>query len=559
MTITAEIAGGTRLEFPDGTPDAVIQQTVKKVVGRQKAEADTAAWQKTINPTSDSGVENFMAGIGKAITDTGRGLGQVVGLVSEDDVKDSRKRDAALMDTGAGLSGDIAGNVGMALLPGGALKAAGTVATRLPGATKVAEALSKAGSTLLAPKSLKSAAAVGGGLGLVQPAESATERVTNTLLGGSISGAASAVPRAVGRVLSPQTRPEAKALLDEGVNLTPGQIMGGAAQRVEEGLTSVPVVGDAIKAAQRRGIESFDTAAINRALEPIGQKLPKALKGHEAVAHAQQALGDAYDALLPKLTGNLRPKFMDDLAKINVMGENLPPEQAGQLTRIIENEVVKRFTSQGKASGETLKNIESKLGNLAKDFGRSDNYDVRILGDAVQEVQAALRRMVEDVNPSYGKELAKINEGYANFKRVQKAAAAVGAKEGVFTPAQLHNAAKAGDRSKDKARFAVGEALMQDFSGAGKGVMGATVPDSGTPFRIANMLTLGGGAYLDPMIAGGTLASAGAYSPPVQKVLQALLAQRPEVARQLGKKVSATAPYLTGASLPAVGIINANE
>lgn len=517
---------------------------------------------------SDSGMDNFMAGVGKAIYDTGRGAGQLLGLVRNEDVKESRRLDKDLMDTGAGVGGNIAGNIGIALLPGGALKAAGTAAGSIPAAARVAEALNVAGNTMLAPKSIKAAAAVGSGLGALQPAESAQERVTNAILGGAISAGANAVPKAVSRVLNPQTSPEAATLMKEGVTLTPGQIMGGTAQRVEDGATSLPVIGDAIKAAQRRGIESFDEAAINRTLAPISQKLPKGLKGYEAVAYAQEALGDAYEALLPKLKGALdnaapanalpakagqaaTPTLREELDVIRQMGANLPEAQAGQLNRIIENEVVKRFTPAGIASGETLKNIESKLGGMAKDFARSENYDVRTMGDAVQEVQAALRRMVENVNPGYGKELSAVNSGWANFKRVQKAAASVGAKEGVFTPAQLQSAVKAADKSKDKARFAVGEAMMQDLSGAGKSVMSSTVPDSGTPFRLANLATMGGGYLLDPMVAGGAITGAAAYTDPVLKVTQALLAQRPEIVRQFGPKVAATAPYL---SIPAFGV-----
>lgn len=541
-------------------------------------------FREKVDPTDGmSGGQKFAAGMGKAISDTGLGLKQLASYVVPGmdsaavtrEVIEARQRDKPLTDTGEGLAGDIAGNVGMALLPGGVLKGA-SAAARGAGATRVAETLSSAGGTMLAPKSIPSALAVGGGLGVVQPAESAAERVTNTLVSGGITGAAQAAPRAVGRMLAPKTNPEAKALIDEGVSLTPGQIMGGAAQRAEDGLTSVPVLGDAIKAAQRRGIESFDTVAINRSLEPIGKSLPRGMKGHEAVAFAQDALGEAYDALLPRMKGELNaaapvnalpaaagqmpaPTLMQELDSIRQLGANLPPDQAGQLNRIIDNEVIKRFTPQGLASGETLKQIESKLGKMAAQFGRSDNYDVQTLGDAVQEVQAALRRMVENVNPGHGKELKAINEGWANFKRIQKAAASVGAKDGVFTPAQLHSAAKAGDKSKDKARFAVGEALMQDLSKAGKSTLSPTVPDSGTPFRLANLATMGGGYWLDPTIAAGIGGGAAAYTPAVQRVIQALLVERPELMRQLGPKVAATAPQLTGATLAIPATINANQ
>ncbi|MEG7603096.1 hypothetical protein, partial [Listeria monocytogenes] len=88
------------------------------------------------------------------------------------------------------------------------------------------------------------------------------------------------------------------------------------------------------------------------------------------------------------------------------------------------------------------------------------------LGDAYKQLQSELRDLVTRSNPAHADELKAINTGWASFKRIQNAAAKVGSEEGVFTPAQLQNAVRALDRSKDKARFAEGNALMQDLSGA---------------------------------------------------------------------------------------------
>ena len=78
----------------------------------------------------------------------------------------------------------------------------------------------------------------------------------------------------------------------------------------------------------------------------------------------------------------------------------------------------------------------------------------------------------------------KIDKAYANFKRIQRAAAGVGTEDGVFTPAQLLSAAKAMDRTKDKRAFSEGTALLQDLAAAGKEVMPSKIPDSGTAGRM---------------------------------------------------------------------------
>lgn len=314
------------------------------------------------------------------------------------------------------------------------------------------------------------------------------------------------VPAAVAKVAArPNLSPNVRMLADEGVQMTPGQIKGGTLRRIEDAATSVPILGDAIKGAQRRGIESFDAAAINRALKPIGDELPAGLTGNKAIEYAHGKLSDAYDGLLPKLRGDLdatqpvttgagpntpAPTFRQELESLRTAAKDLPPEQRSQLNDVIDKEVIGQFTNGGVASGETLKNIESLLGTLAKKKANSDNYHENTLGLAFQEIQAAMRRMVNSTNPAHEGELAKVNEGYANFKRVQGAASKVNATDGVFSPAQLNQAVRAGDRSKDKARFSEGNALMQDLSNAGKSTLSPTVPDSGTGLRAALLYSL---------------------------------------------------------------------
>ncbi len=342
--------------------------------------------------------------------------------------------------------------------------------------------------------------------------------------GAALGALAPAVASRGIRAVAPNLSDNAKLLVNEGVTLTPGQMAGGAIKRVEDAATSIPVLGDAIKAAQRRGIESFNTASINRSLAPIGESLPKGLKGHAAVEYAYGKLGDAYDNLLPKMKGNLDAGLKQDIDAIRQLGMEVPEPQRGQLTRILDNEVLKKFPpgGGGATSGEAIKGMESNLNHLSKTFKRSDNYDTRTLGGAVEEMQNALRRMVERNNPNHAEDLAKINEGYANFKRVQNAASSATAQEGTFTPAQLHRSVRSGDTSKDKARFAEGNALMQDLSRAGKDVLPSSVPDSGTPLRsmVAYALTHPARAIgLGIPIGAASLA----YTAPGQAALQNLL------------------------------------
>ncbi len=266
------------------------------------------------------------------------------------------------------------------------------------------------------------------------------------------------------------------------------------------------------------------------------------MRGNAAVEYARTRLGDAYENLLPNLRGDLNavpgagalprqagqsapPSFRQELDNIRQLGQNLPEPQRGQLERILDREIINRFTPQGMASGETLKDIESKLGGIRRANARSDDYDVRTLGDAVGEAQAAMRRMVENVNPQQQGELARINEGYANFKKVQDAAGRVGANQGVFSPAQLHSAVRSGDQSKDKRAFSEGNALMQDLSAAGRAVLPSSVPDSGTPFRSMAALAMAHPLKATGMALPLSLGALG-YTPAGQNLIRGILTRQ---------------------------------
>ena len=375
------------------------------------------------------------------------------------------------------------------------------------------------------------------------------EKGTQVALGGLAGAAAPALASGVARVIKPQTSPNVSTLLDEGVKLTPGQILGGGWKRLEDAATSVPFLGDAIKSAQRRSVETFNEAAINRALAPIGEKLPAGMRaGREAVEFAADKVSDAYERLLPTMHGQLDAQLRSEIAGVKVLGKNLPATQRGQLDRLIKAEITDRFTAGGRASGETLKMIESELGKNQKIFQRSEDYDTRKLGDATQELQASLRRMFERVNPGKAEELTKANTAYANLVRVQDAAGRVGAKEGVFSPSQLTGAVRKADPSKAKNAFARGDALMQDLSDAGNAVLPPSIGDSGTATRA--MVSMGLLGELGKLGFGMSLAAP--YSAGGQVLSRLALASRPQGANALAQFARQQGPALTPALVSGV-------
>ena len=172
-------------------------------------------------------------------------------------------------------------------------------------------------------------------------------------------------------------------------------------------------------------------------------------------------------------------------------------------------------------------------------------------------LKGGLRSLLSQQNPQHAKALDAANEAWANFTRVQGAAGMQGAKEGIFTPAQLSSAVRGQDRSLRHGAFAKGEALMQDLSDSGQKVLNSTVPDSGTPYRAALGLAAGGGlAAVNPAALAGTIGASALYTQPAQKVIAALLTQRPELARNLGLAFQRGAPY---GAIPGAAFANSQE
>ena len=478
--------------------------------------------QARVDPTEGmSGTDRFLAGAGKAFMDAGRGVGQLTGLMSQADVDEAKRLDADLMNTGAGVAGNVLGNV-----------AATAPALFVPGAATI-----------------RGGALLGSALGASQPVASGDSRTANALLGAAGGGVGGAINRGLTRVVNPNTSPEVRQLLKEGVRLTPGQVMGGFAKSVEDKLTSVPILGDAIVGAQRRAVESVNKAAFQRALDPIGERFTGNV-GREGVAEVQQKLGAAYDKLLPNLTFKADKEFAKDLLTIRSMTKQLPPQQAKQFQTIFQQQLIGKMTPNGLMNGASFKEVESQLLREARGYAGSADFDQRKLGAAIGELVESLKSGLARANPAQAKELNAINRGWANYARIRGAAGSTGAKEGIFTPAQLASAVRSQDKSVGKGAFAQGRALMQDLTDPAQKVVGSNYPDSGTAGRLLNAGALASGFY-HPAIPAALLGGAVPYTGLGQRVTAALLAKRPASAKALAEALERASPAMavTGATV----------
>ena len=498
-----------------------------------------------VNPTDDMSMSNrFFSGAGKAMVDLYRAgkqrlnIGDQAALQAE--IDESRRFDAPLMDTGAGVVGNIVGNIAATAVPFGAV-ARGAMAV---------PALANAYTAAQAARPILTAAGVGAGtgatMGALEPTATGESVAGNMARGAAIGAAGGLILGAVSRVVQPNTAPAARQLLDEGVRVTPGRTLGGMASRIEQGIESVPVIGDVVKGSHRLAIDDFNRAAYNRALAPIGEKATlKTPVGHEGIAFVEGKLSNAYDAVLNRIgTVRLDNTFADDVGNVVRMARTgLDDASSARLERVIWSNIFERMTPAGTMSAQTMKQVESELGRLARGLGRSEKFDDRQLSAAIREVQSSLRGATERAAPQFADELRAVNAGFANFVRIQNAASRLGSRDGVFSPSQLRGAVRANDNSVRKGASAKGEALMQDLADAGEKVLGRTVPDSGTPFRVFTALGAGNLAgLLEPTSLALGAAATLPYTRAGGHAARAAFALRPDEARRLAAILQAGAP-----------------
>lgn len=349
----------------------------------------------------------------------------------------------------------------------------------------------------------------------------------------------------VAGIIAPQVSPMVRKLLDEGVRLTPGQIAGQggiagrAVKQAEDILGSVPIVGGSIRAAQERGIADLNIAGINRALKPIGERLPKEMgPGHDAVSFAGDKLRDAYADVLPRLSGSLDNTFQTRINAIDARVD-LPAEYASKLdaVRVDLKNAFQRAGPNGAYSGRTLRDASERLEDVASTFRKSDDPYLRRVGDVAEQYRQQLHSLARRQNPEAAKRLRDIDRGYASLVRVEKAAA--GTADGAFSPAQYQSATRMTDRSARRRASARGQALDQDLASAANVVMTNRAAQGGSK-DVNSLIALGAGGAA--ALSGNPLAVAGAgvigagtlgYSRPAQAFARWTMARNPSAAEDV--------------------------
>lgn len=421
--------------------------------------------------------------------------------------------------------------------------------TNVVAAAKVPQIASLAGRVAVGAGS----GALSGGLTPVASDDFWNDKAKQVGIGAAVGGAVPVAAGAISRLISPaaSTNTDLALLKAEGVNPTIGQTLGGWANRTEEKLQSIPILGDMISRARGAARNEFNTAAINRATTPIGAKVTGS--GQEAVKQAGDALSDAYNSALAQVQHvPLDQQFHSQLGQLQQMSQSLVPDMSAKFNKTLSDVVLGRVGPQGSMLGSTYKDVDSELGRIASRYGKSQTASEQEYGDAVKQLQSLLNQQMRRTNPNVAQQLQDIDEGWANLVRVEGAAKAAHNAEGVFTPAQLNAAIRGADDSVRGRSVSRGTALMQDLGSAGQQVLGNKVPNSGTADRLwAGAGALATGA-ISPAIPAALLTGAAAYIRPAQALLTGAVSSRPAVAQPMADAVRQLSPSAAPLLAPAM-------
>lgn len=292
----------------------------------------------------------------------------------------------------------------------------------------------------------------------------------------------------VADAIKPAIDPAVRRLSEAGVRLTPGMVKGGKAMVREDKRMSRPIVGDAIAAGRQKTQETFNKAAVDEILKPIGAKIPAPVKpGNDSIAYAKDQIEQAYNLVIPKLSVSINgQQFIQPIAQA---AATLPKAQQATLRKITS--VTLR---NGQLQGQALKDAQGELRRLAVVYGSDASAEGRELGRVLSMMDENLTKEMLAQNPQWAPQLQKVNEAYRGYRTVADAASR--ADEGLINTGQLKQSVRRGDRTKNKDATARGEAFMQDFSADARWVIPAQAPNpSGTAAHMPqNLFAKLGGA-----------------------------------------------------------------
>ena len=369
-TITDPQGNKHTIQGPEGaTREQVIAKVQERLSGRQQQQQPDAYTQQA---QKQSVMQNLLAGAGGGLYGLYLGGKQMLGQAKPEEIEEHKRAMAGLRSTTAGTIGDIAGQV-----------AASVPAMAIPGANTYI------GSGL-----------IGAGLGALQPTRENESVIENAMLGAAGGAAGKYLGDTVGKVLggsragygsvgdatdagtagiNDPVKDILKRSQKMGFKVTPGQASGSKSlQQFEAKLESQPMTSstfNAIKDNNQKVLNRAAAKAIGESSDSVDSAVLSNAK--DRISGVYKIVADDKARVIPA------DDFIAKMAKLEDEFEGMLP---GALA---DNPLVKRlvnFAADGKATGEQLQNIASKLGKVAQNQMTTQSGD-RQLGMALYRVK----------------------------------------------------------------------------------------------------------------------------------------------------------------------------
>lgn len=385
-------------------------------------------------------------------------------------------------------------------------------------------------------------AAIGGAVQgfLASHGDHPIEQARDAIIGAGAGKLGEGVVKAGADALRGITDPAARLLSEHGVRLPPSAVFPRF-KPAEEALTSVPLVGGAVRKVRGNFRTDVQRAAINRGLKEIGDELPQGMTGEDAVGYAQDAISDYYDNLLPNLSAKLDPEFGQGLEQLSGEVGVLPAAYQKQFQRVLQDHLTPG--EDGVLTGRQLKDAETAIGQEVADYsGSGAPADVK-MRRALQAAREELRAMIARQNPEKAPDLQAANRAFRIQAIIDDAASKADNSE--FSSLQLKQASRKADRTVRKRGTARGEGSpLQGLATAARTVEKAVMGNSGTADRVNLTNPLMWAAGL-PALAGYRVVQAGAHAMSGSRpTVSGPIAQQLErLARPLGLLGSSVASY----------------
>lgn len=393
----------------------------------------------------------------------------------------------------------------------------------------------------------------GAGAGAITPVEGedfTKEKTEQVVLGAALAPVGEMATRGIGRALSPNISPAEKTIRGLGVTPTPGQALGGQPKAFETFAQNLPLVGGEVSEAKTRNIVKFNQGVINNSLKKVGETLPDDLVGNDAIVYAANVKNNVYNNALKdtKLTVGIKDRAKMRSAVLN--SKLFDESEVKKADKILDIIAFKKLPqgSNAEIDGEVFKSIDSELKSEVFSLKNSGDLSDRRVGLALENAQKYFREMFGKQNPEKSSLLRRADALDRDLRVLQTAAASSGAEKGVFTPKQYQTAVRQADKTRGKVSYARGKANGQELAQAGMEILGEEA-DAILQGRIGAQVAGGLTISTNPLIGAaiGSAIKAG-YSPAGLRVIDAMVAKRPQFAITLGELIKRNSAGLGGIS-----------